>query len=634
MNGIRAVRALLAASCFAATLAGAGGPLGICNSAPLKYPGAGTVSLNYDRGNLGGRTKGQADAIVTAAASKWTDVATATLSLARGSDLAIDVTSANHSTYFGKFSDGLNPVIYDSDGSIIDALMGAGSSRSVLGFAGSASYGAPTCQYVEGQAVLNGAIAVSDATMTNVIAHELGHLVGLDHAQLDSTQGLAASNYPLMYPIAYRSLAALHDDDVSAVTALYPGSAVSGAYGTLSGNFRMADGVTPIRGANIWARDTANGSRVFSVVSDYLMQDNGFFRMLLPPGTYTLHAEAIASDFEQGSSVGPYSDAYPTSLSFQAPLYVNGAPMAPRTLGNASPTPITITAGCAATASFRIDGTGSVGGNCGAATPPPAPTPSTPARLANLSTRGYVRTGDDVIIGGFIIGGSVAKTVVVRARGPSLIGSGVSNALSNPTLQLVRSSDQATLAVNDNWPSSSNASALTASGLAPSFTSEAAILITLQPGAYTAIVSGVNGATGVALVEVFEVDHPEAPLVNIATRGQVLTGNDVMIGGFVVQGSGPQTVVIRARGPSLAPFGIANPLANPVLQLFAGQTQVASNDNWQTTANASQILASGFAPSSPLESAIMVTLNPGAYTAIVTGAAGGTGIGIVEVFAQ
>lgn len=632
MNGIRAARVALAALCCAAWLANAGGPLGICNSAPLKYPGAGTVSLNYDRGNLGGRTKAQADAIVTAAASKWTDVATATLSLARGSDLAIDVTSANHSTYFGKFSDGLNPVIYDSDGSIIDALMGAGSSRSVLGFAGSASYGAPTCQYVEGQAVLNGAIAVSDATMTNVIAHELGHLVGLDHAQLDSTQGLAAANYPLMYPIAYRSLAALHDDDVSAVTALYPGSAVSGAYGTLSGNFRMADGVTPIRGANIWARDTANGSRVFSVVSDYLMQGNGFFRMLLPPGTYTLHAEAIASDFEQGSSVGPYSDSYPGSPSFQSPLYVNGAPMAPRTLGNASPTPIAITAGCAATASFRIDGTGSVAGNCGAAAP--TPVPATPARLANLSTRGHVRTGDDVMIGGFIVGGSVAKTVVVRARGPSLIASGISNALSNPTVRLVRSSDQATLAVNDNWASASNASALTASGFAPSFTSEAAILMTLQPGAYTAIVSGVNGATGVALVEVFEVDHPEAPLVNIATRGQVLTGGDVMIGGFVVQGNSPQTVVIRARGPSLAAFGIGNPLANPILQLFAGQTQVANNDNWQTAANASQVLASGFAPPSPFESAIMVTLDPGAYTAIVTGAAGGTGIGIVEVFAQ
>lgn len=631
MRCMPAARLALAALGLASAVANAGGPLGVCNSAPLKYPGAGTVSLNYDRGNLGPRGKSQADAIVAAAAAKWTNVPTSTVDLRRSSDLAIDVTASNHSAYLNRFSDGLNPVIYDTDGSVIDALMGTGSRDSVLGFAGSAWMGSPTCQYAEGQAVLNGAISVSDATTTNVIAHELGHLIGLDHAQLDSTQGLSSSNYPLMYPIAYRTASALHEDDLASVTALYPGDNLSAAYGTLTGNFRQANGTTPINGANIWARDTAHPSRVFSGVSDYLVQGNGAFRMLLPPGTYTLHAEAIASDFEGGSSVGPHAESYPASLSFQSPLYVNGTPMAARTLGNASPTPVAITAGCAATASFRIDGTGSIGGNCGAVAPAP---PATPARLANLSTRGRVRTGDDVMIGGFIIGGSVAKTVVVRARGPSLSASGITNPLANPTLQLVRSSDQATIAVNDNWGSASNAGALSASGFAPSHSSEAAILVSLPPGAYTAIVAGANGGTGVGLIEVFEVDRPEAPLVNIATRGQVLTGNDVMIGGFVVQGSGPQTVVVRVRGPSLAAYGISNPLANPVLQLFAGQTQIASNDDWQATANAAQILASGFAPSNPRESAIMVTLNPGAYTAIVTGAGGGTGIGIVEVFSQ
>jgi hypothetical protein len=124
------------------------------------------------------------------------------------------------------------------------------------------------------------------------------------------------------------------------------------------------------------------------------------------------------------------------------------------------------------------------------------------------------------------------------------------------------------------------------------------------------------------------------PLANISTRGQVLTGNDVMIGGFVIQGDTPQTVVVRARGPSLAPFGISNFLANPVLQLFSGQTQIALNDNWQQAANAADIQARGFAPTNAFESAILVTLTPGAYTAIVTGAGGTTGVGIVEVFAQ
>ncbi len=137
-----------------------------------------------------------------------------------------------------------------------------------------------------------------------------------------------------------------------------------------------------------------------------------------------------------------------------------------------------------------------------------------------------------------------------------------------------------------------------------------------------------------AIVEVFELDRSESPLANISTRGQVLTGNDVMIGGFVVQGTGPRTVVVRARGPSLAPFGIANPLGNPELRLVrsSDQTNVASNDNWVNAPNRLALEASGFAPSNILESAILVTLDPGAYTAIVSGAGGTTGVGLVEVF--
>jgi len=111
------------------------------------------------------------------------------------------VTTANYSTYFSAFTDGINPVIYDSDGSIIDTLLGTGASNSVLGFAGSAYFLAPTCQYAEGRAVINGKMPVSDATMSVVVAHEIGHLIGLDHTQLDSSQGLASGAYPLMYPL-------------------------------------------------------------------------------------------------------------------------------------------------------------------------------------------------------------------------------------------------------------------------------------------------------------------------------------------------------------------------------------------------------------------------------------------------
>jgi hypothetical protein len=257
-----------------------------------------------------------------------------------------------------------------------------------------------------------------------------------------------------------------------------------------------------------------------------------------------------------------------------------------------------------------------------------------PPRLANISTRLRVLTGDDVMIAGFIIGGAASKKLVINVAGPSLTNAGIANPLANPTLTLVRSSDGAVVASNDNWQSAPNEAEIQASGFAPGHPLEPAILATLAPGAYTAIVQGAGGATGVALVGVFEVDRPEVPLINISTRGQVLTGNDVMIAGFIVQGTGPQTVVLNVAGPSLVNAGIASALANPTLTLVRSSdgAVIAANDNWQQAANAAQIQASGFAPNHSLEPAIMMSLAPGAYTAIVQGVASGTGVGLVGVF--
>ncbi|HEX5129035.1 MAG TPA: CHRD domain-containing protein, partial [Usitatibacter sp.] len=220
-----------------------------------------------------------------------------------------------------------------------------------------------------------------------------------------------------------------------------------------------------------------------------------------------------------------------------------------------------------------------------------APPPPDPPRLGNISTRMQVLTGNDEMIGGFVIGGASNKTVAIVATGPSLVPFGITNALANPTLRLVRSSDQVTLVTNDDWQAAANQAQLSAAGFAPSDALEAAILVSLPPGAYTAIVEGVGGGTGVAVVGVYEVDHAEIPLINISTRGRVLTGNDVMIGGFVIQGSGPQTLAIVATGPSLAPFGIASPLANPKITLVRSSDQVVidSNDDWEAHANASQL---------------------------------------------
>jgi Big-like domain-containing protein len=262
------------------------------------------------------------------------------------------------------------------------------------------------------------------------------------------------------------------------------------------------------------------------------------------------------------------------------------------------------------------------------------PPPADPPRLGNISTRAGVLTGEDVMIAGFVVGGSTPKTVAITATGPSLAAFGVANPLADPQLTLVRSSDQAVVAGNDDWQADASSPQLQASGFAPTDAREAGLLVTLPPGAYTAIVSGAGGGTGVAVVGVFEVDHPELPLVNISTRSNVRTGEDVMIGGFVVQGSGPQTVVITATGPSLAAFGIAHPLADPTLTLVrsSDQAPIAANDDWQSAPNAADIRASGFAPADAHESAIMVTLDPGAYTAIVSGANGATGVGVVAAF--
>jgi len=246
-------------------------------------------------------------------------------------------------------------------------------------------------------------------------------------------------------------------------------------------------------------------------------------------------------------------------------------------------------------------------------------------RISGISTRMQVLTGDNVMIAGFIIGGATPKTVVVRARGPSL---GVAGAIADPTLTLVPAAGGANT-VNDDWGTAANAAQLSATGYAPANAKESAIMATLDPGAYTAIVSGVGDTTGLAIVEVYELAQPDVPLEAISTRGFVQTGDNVMIGGFIISGSGPQTVVIRARGPSL---GVAGALADPTLTLVPSSGPAIANDDWGTAGNAATLAASGYAPANPKESAILITLNPGAYTAVVSGVGNTTGVAIVEVY--
>ena len=271
------------------------------------------------------------------------------------------------------------------------------------------------------------------------------------------------------------------------------------------------------------------------------------------------------------------------------------------------------------------------------------------ASLSNISTRSFVQTGEHVMIGGFIVQGSGPKRVIIRAIGPELTQFGIPDALANPRLELHNGSGTL-IGTNDDWQTtiiggiitSNQVSDIQNSGHAPTAATESAIIADLQPGNYTAVVRGVNNTVGVALVEVYDLSSGESSsLGNISTRSFVQTGEHVMIGGFIIQGSGPKRVIIRAIGPELTQYGIPDALANPRLELHDGSgALLATNDDWQTTIiggiitgnQVSDIQNSGHAPTAATESAIIADLPPGNYTAIMSGVNNTAGVGLVEVY--
>ena len=257
----------------------------------------------------------------------------------------------------------------------------------------------------------------------------------------------------------------------------------------------------------------------------------------------------------------------------------------------------------------------------------PAQLPS----LGNISTRTRVETGDNVLIGGFIITGDVPKRVLLRAIGPSLDSAGVPGSLQDPTLDLVQ--NDVTIASNDNWIDSTERAEIEATMIPPSNDSESAIVRTLNPGPYTAVMRGKNNTSGVGVVEVYDLDTAaNSKLANISTRGIVQSGDNVLIAGTILVGEAGSTrrVIIRAIGPSLPVNG---KLADPTLQLVDGNgTVLAANDNWRTDQPAT-IQATGAAPTNDAEAALVHTVSPAPYTAIVRGAGNSTGIAVVEVYA-
>jgi hypothetical protein len=316
---------------------------------------------------------------------------------------------------------------------------------------------------------------------------------------------------------------------------------------------------------------------------------------------------------------------------------------------------------------------------------------SAASSFANIATRGKVLTGSDIMIGGITVSGMSPTQFILLGLGPSLTAYGVPGALANPVIRVF--SGQTMIATNDDWGSlgTSDKAILTAEGLIPKHARDSALVLTLDPGPYTLHLLGVNKGTGVGLVEVYEtslwgpvsapgegsapegeplpfmlqgyrkgsgvrevefIEQPSSPaavtssddplaaasatdgLSNIATRGKVLTGADVMIAGFTLMGGDPKTVVIRGIGPSLTAYGVPGALANPTLQVYSGSTVIATNDNWGSlnTTDKGVLTSLSLTPTHSLEAAVVLTLPPGPYTAILSGVNKGTGVGLIEVY--
>jgi len=251
-------------------------------------------------------------------------------------------------------------------------------------------------------------------------------------------------------------------------------------------------------------------------------------------------------------------------------------------------------------------------------------------KATNISTRGMVGTGQNVLIAGFIISGNQAKRVIVRALGPSLSTHGVSGALADPTITIVNSSN-VVVASNDNWRNTQETE-IAASGFAPPNDLESAIVATLPPGSYTAVVSGKNSGTGVALVDLYQLDASTSIFRNLSTRGFVGTGDNVLIGGLIIGSGEPPVIVLRAIGPTLGSFGITQALQDPTLELRdANGALIAFDNDWEDN-TPTGIKATLLNPTDARESAIIASLAAGSYTAIVRGKNGTTGVALVEAY--
>jgi alpha-amylase len=387
--------------------------------------------------------------------------------------------------------------------------------------------------------------------------------------------------------------------------------------------------------------------------ADVTCDANGSVTLVVPPLGYAVYGPANLdpgpADTQPAFTTQPFSVTTSQNTTVTFTSEATGGSLAYQWYLNGSPINGANAATCVISAAKAVDQgtyTVKVSNSVGSITSAPAtltvgilPISGVGSRLVNISTRSLVGTDSNQQIAGFVITGTQPKKVLIRAAGPSLNTLfGITNALTDTVLTL-KDKDNVTLLTNDDWPAalSSDFDAVGAWGW-PAGSKDSAMVTTLQPGQYTAMVAGKTSTVGVALVEVFEEDDHSGPsrLANISTRSLVGTGSDNQIAGFVITGSTPKTVVIRASGPGLARFGVPGCIEDPTIALYtSGGIKFLENDNWDSSiaSNFDAVGAWGF-DSGSKDAALVTTLQPGGYTVMVANAKSTTGVALIEVFEQ
>ena len=421
-------------------------------------------------------------------------------------------------------------------------------------------------------------------------------------------------------------------------TGLPPGLMADERTGLISGTPTVA-GRFPVALKVTDGNAEANGTLDLEFASDpAFLSIRSVHSVTLKPGqSFSYKIDAVSDSGAADDAKFNIIGALPPGLSFDpatgiiSGTYTGGAP---KTGGaplrsSASPDRVSVSGG-ALVGSIQLFASNSRG----TATIPLAFF-TAPTGAVNISTRMGVGTGDNVIIGGFIVTGNAPKKLLIRGIGPSLERVGITGALQDPILEL--HGNVGPLATNDNWKSDHQKD-IADTTIPPSDDREPAIVGAFQPGNYTAIVRGKNNGTGIGLVELYDLGtasletNSNATLAQISTRGTVLGGDNVMIGGFIISDTTTK-VIVRAIGPSLTQFGVPGALENTTLELFdSNGTSFAFNDDWKIP-HEQAIRDTTVPPTDDRESAIVATLSPGSYTAIVRGKDGTTGVALVEVYA-